>query len=104
MNFNQNILIILLFLLIILCLNKEGMEVEGDSGLLETLKGYFEGLFETLFPGDKKVDVARAVAELDHEPQMVLEEGIAQTVAWMRQVYCAGEDRQTCRNRDESVI
>ena len=54
--------------------------------------------------GDKKVDVARAVAELDHEPQMVLEEGIAQTVAWMRQVYCDGEDRQTCRNRDESVI
>ena len=56
MKFNFNILIILLFLLLILCLNKEGMEVEGDSGLLETLKGYFEGLFETLFPGDKKVD------------------------------------------------
>ncbi|PYS11091.1 MAG: nucleoside-diphosphate sugar epimerase, partial [Acidobacteria bacterium] len=36
---------------------------------------------------DKVVDVSKAVRDLNHSPRIVLEEGIAATLKWMRQVY-----------------
>ena len=36
---------------------------------------------------DKKVDVAKAVRDLDHAPRIELAEGVPRTVAWMRGVY-----------------
>jgi dTDP-glucose 4,6-dehydratase len=38
---------------------------------------------------DKRVDASRAIAELDHRETVSLEEGIARTIAWQRQVYGA---------------
>ena len=39
---------------------------------------------------NKRIDVARAEAELGHEPKISLEEGISRTVAWMRREYARG--------------
>ncbi|MDX1502285.1 MAG: NAD-dependent epimerase/dehydratase family protein [Thermoanaerobaculia bacterium] len=36
---------------------------------------------------DKKVDVSKAERDLDHSPRVSLAEGVARTVAWMREVY-----------------
>ena len=36
---------------------------------------------------DKKVDVARAVQDLGHDPKVRLEEGISRTIEWMKCVY-----------------
>jgi dTDP-glucose 4,6-dehydratase len=42
---------------------------------------------EVLTTREKKVDCSRARQELDHRSTVSLEDGIAQTLAWMRQVY-----------------
>ena len=42
---------------------------------------------EILTTRDKRVDVSKAVRDLDHRTTVSLEEGMRRTVAWMREVY-----------------
>ena len=36
---------------------------------------------------NKRPDISRAVELLDHDPKVTLEEGVAETIRWMRKVY-----------------
>ena len=54
-------------------------------GKNETLVTYREA--EPFTTKDKVVDVSKAVRDLNHSPRIGLEEGIAATLKWMRQVY-----------------
>lgn len=42
---------------------------------------------EILTAREKKVDCTKARLDLDHKPEVTLEEGIANTIAWMRDIY-----------------
>ena len=39
---------------------------------------------------DKKIDVAKAIRDLKHEPKVPLSEGIPLTIEWMKSVYGIG--------------
>jgi len=54
-------------------------------GKSDSLVTYKEG--EPFTTKDKIVDVSRAVRDLNHSPRIELEEGIAATLKWMKQVY-----------------
>ena len=54
-------------------------------GKNDTLVTYREA--EPFTTKDKVVDVSKAVRDLNHSPRIGLEEGIAATLKWMRQVY-----------------
>jgi len=54
-------------------------------GIDDSLVGYKEA--EPFTTKDKKVDVGKAVRDLEHKPTIQLAEGVARTVAWMREVY-----------------
>ena len=54
-------------------------------GKSESLVTYKEG--EPFTTRDKVVDVAKSVRDLKHSPKVGLEEGIAATLKWMKQVY-----------------
>jgi len=40
---------------------------------------------------DKKIDVAKAIRDLKHEPKVSLKEGIPNTIEWMKSVYRVGD-------------
>ena len=54
-------------------------------GIDDSLVEYKEA--EPFTTRDKRVDVTKALRDLRHAPQVSLEEGIARTVAWMREAY-----------------
>lgn len=56
-----------------------------EVGKEDTLVEYVES--EPFTTKDKKVNVDKAVQDLGHQPLVNLEEGIPNTVAWMRKVY-----------------
>lgn len=60
------------------------LELTGKS---EKLVKYSEG--EPFTTKHKKVDASKAVRDLAHDPKVGLEEGIAETVKWMRSFYGA---------------
>ena len=39
---------------------------------------------------NKRVDTSKALRDLKHKPTIGLEDGVARTVAWMREVYKVG--------------
>jgi dTDP-glucose 4,6-dehydratase len=41
----------------------------------------------------KIVDCTRAIEDLDHDPQMSLEDGIYKTLEWMRYIYATGPQK-----------
>lgn len=51
----------------------------------DRLVSYKEG--EPFTTRDKKVDISKAIRDLDHRPQVGLDEGISRTVDWMREIY-----------------
>jgi dTDP-glucose 4,6-dehydratase len=55
------------------------------SGASESLVTYRDA--EPHTTAHKKVDCSKAVQDLRHAPHVALEEGIANTIAWMRKVY-----------------
>lgn len=55
------------------------------TGASESLVEYREP--EQLTTRDKKVDVSKAVSDLDHKVTIDLEEGLERTACWMRKVY-----------------
>ncbi len=57
-------------------------------GKSESLVTYREG--EPFTTKDKVVDVSKAIRDLKHSPKVSLEEGIAATLKWMKQVYPRG--------------
>ena len=54
-------------------------------GKSDRLVTYKEG--EPFTTKDKVVDVSKAIRDLNHSPGVGLEEGIAATLKWMKQVY-----------------
>lgn len=56
-----------------------------EVGIGDDLVTYKEA--EPFTTRNKRVDVAKAVADLGHESRVTLAEGVAMTVAWMRSVY-----------------
>ena len=57
----------------------------GAVGRDDSLVEYKEA--EPFTTKDKKVDVAKAARDLGHDPKVGLEEGVEQTVRWMREAY-----------------
>jgi dTDP-glucose 4,6-dehydratase len=55
------------------------------TGKTDRLVKYVEG--EAFTTKDKKVDASKAVRDLAHEPKIGLEQGIVETVNWMRSHY-----------------
>jgi len=56
-----------------------------EVGITDTRVSYKEA--EPFTTRNKRVEVDKAVAELSHETRVGLDEGIAETVAWMRDYY-----------------
>lgn len=56
-----------------------------NVGIRDDLVEYKEA--EPFTTKDKKVDTSKALRDLGHAPKIPLEEGVAMTVKWMKQVY-----------------
>ena len=56
-----------------------------ETGCNENLITYKEA--EPYTTRNKKVDVTKAIKDLNHSPSIKLKEGVAKTVAWMKKVY-----------------
>jgi dTDP-glucose 4,6-dehydratase len=52
------------------------------AGKTDRLVKYVEG--EPFTTKDKRIDVTKAVRDLNHAPEIALEEGLKRTIAWMR--------------------
>jgi dTDP-glucose 4,6-dehydratase len=56
------------------------------AGQSDALVEYVDG--EPMTARDKKVDAGRAERELQHHPRVPLDEGLKETLRWMRSTYC----------------
>jgi len=63
-----------------------------EVGKSDSLVEYVES--EPFTTKDKKVDVEKAIRDLNHKPEIDLEIGIPKTVAWMREVYAKEIDKK----------
>lgn len=58
------------------------------AGKSDHLVEYVDG--EPFTTRDKRIDLTKALRDLDHQPLIGLEEGLTRTIAWMRHIYVNG--------------